>query len=67
MNAEKFTKKSLEAIENCQKIAMDYGAQEITALHLLYSLLTMDASLIAKLIPRMNVDLSDFLLLQKEP
>ena len=60
MNAEKFTKKSLEAIENCQKIAMDYGAQEITALHLLYSLLTMDASLIAKLIPRMNVDLSDF-------
>ncbi len=60
MNAEKFTKKSLEAIENCQKIAMDYGAQQIGADHLLYSLLTIEGSLIAKLIPRMNVDLSDF-------
>ena len=56
MNAEKFTKKSLEAIENCQKQAMEYGNQEIKAEHILYSLLTIEDSLIVKLLTKMNID-----------
>jgi ATP-dependent Clp protease ATP-binding subunit ClpB len=56
MNAEKFTKKSLEAIENCQKQAMEYGNQEIKAEHVLYSLLLIEDSLIVKLLKKMNID-----------
>ena len=56
MNADKFTKKSLEAIENCQKQAMEYGNQEIKAEHILYSLLTIEDSLIVKLLTKMNTD-----------
>ena len=47
MDVNKFTQKSLQAVQNCQKIAYDYGNQEIDQEHLLYSLLTMDDSLIA--------------------
>ncbi len=60
MNADKFTKKSLEVIENCQKAAYDYGNQEIAQAHVLYSLLTVSDSLIAKLIEKMGINLSDF-------
>ena len=56
MNAEKFTKKSIEAIENCQKQAMEYGNQEIKAEHILYSLPQIEDSLIVKLLKKMNID-----------
>ena len=50
MNAEKFTRKSLEAIEECQRLCMEYNNQEGDNDHLLYSLLTIDDSLITKLL-----------------
>ena len=56
MDPNKYTQKSLEAIQNCQKIAIEYGNQEIDQEHLLYSLLTMDESLIAKLIGKMGIN-----------
>ena len=52
MNIQKFTQKSVEAINNCEKIAYDYGNQEIDQEHFLYSLMTIDDSLIASLIER---------------
>ena len=61
MNAEKFTKKSLEVVENCEKLAYEYNNQEIDQEHMLYSLLTVDESLIAKLIEKMDIDLSHFM------
>ena len=39
MNINKFTQKSLQAVQNCERIAMDYGNQEIAQEHLLYALL----------------------------
>ena len=60
MNAEKFTKKSLEVVENCEKLAYEYNNQEIDQEHLLYSLITVDDSLIAKLIEKMDIDLQHF-------
>ena len=56
MNINKFTKKSLQAVQNCERIAMDYGNQEIAQEHLLYALLTQDDSLIAKLMEKMGLD-----------
>ena len=53
MNINKFTQKSMEAVQNCEKIASDYGNQEIEQEHLLYSLLTIDDSLILKLVSLM--------------
>ncbi len=55
MNIKKFTQKSMQAIENCQKLAYEYGNQEIEQEHLLYSLLTAEDSLIFKLIERMEI------------
>ena len=60
MNAEKFTKKSLEVVENCEKLAYEYNNQEIDQEHILYSLLTVSESLIAKLIEKMDIDLEHF-------
>ena len=60
MNAEKFTKKSLEVVENCEKLAYEYNNQEIDQEHILYSLLTVEESLIAKLIEKMDIDLEQF-------
>ncbi len=60
MDVNKFTQKSLQAVQNCQKIAYDYGNQEIDQEHLLYSLLTMDDSLIAKLIKKMDINSEGF-------
>mgnify|MGYP004499251365 CR=1 FL=1 len=60
MNAEKFTKKSLEVVENCEKLAYEYNNQEIDQEHILYSLITVDDSLIAKLIEKMDIDLQHF-------
>ena len=56
MNINKFTQKSLQAVQNCERIAMDYGNQEIAQEHLLYALLTQDDSLIAKQMEKMGLD-----------
>ncbi len=56
MNINKFTQKSLQAVQECEKIAMDYGNQEIEQEHLMYALLTQDDSLILKLIQKMGLD-----------
>ena len=53
MNINKFTQKSMEAVQNCEKLAYEYGNQQIDQPHLLYSLLTLDDSLIMKLITKM--------------
>lgn len=60
MDAEKFTKKSLEVIENCTKLAYEYNNQEIDQEHLLLSLIMVDDSLIAKMITKMGVELESF-------
>ena len=56
MNINKFTQKSMEAVQGCEKIASDYGNQEIEQEHLLYSLLTMEDSLILKMIEKMEIN-----------
>ena len=56
MNINKFTQKSLQAVQNCERVALDYGNQEIAQEHLLYALLTQDDSLILKLIEKMGLD-----------
>ena len=61
MNISKFTQSSMEAINNCQKVAMDYGNQEIDEEHLLYSLLTIEDSLILKLVEKMGIDKQSFI------
>ena len=61
MNIQKFTQKSIEAINNCEKIAYDYGNQEIDQEHFLYSLLTIEDSLIASLIEKMGIDKDTFI------
>ena len=55
MNIQKFTQKSMEAVERCQKLAYEYGNQEIEQEHLLYALLTGEDSLILKLIEKMEI------------
>ena len=55
MNLEKYTNKSREAIELAQKTAYEYHNQELNSVHLLYGLVTMDDSLIRKLIERIGV------------
>lgn len=61
MNINKFTQKSLEAVQKCEKLAYEYGNQQIEQEHLLYSLLTVEDSLILKLITKMNVQKEQFL------
>ncbi len=56
MNISKFTQKSMEAVNNCEKTAYDYGNRELMPEHLLYSLLKLDDSLIKKLIEKMEID-----------
>ncbi len=56
MNIQKFTQKSVEAVNGCEKIALEYGNQTIEAMHLLYSLLTIDDSLITTVLKKMGVD-----------
>lgn len=55
MNLTKFTQKSIQAVERCEKLAYEYGNQEIEQEHLLYSLLTIEDSLILKLIEKMEI------------
>ena len=61
MNVTKFTQKSMQAVEQCEKLAYEYGNQEIEQEHLLYSLLTIDDSLILKLIEKMEINKEYFL------
>ena len=55
MNISKFTQKSIEAVNNLEKVAYQFGHQEIEEEHLLYSLLHQEDSLIAKLIEKMEI------------
>ena len=56
MNINKFTQKSIESVNQCEKIAYDYGNQEIDQEHFLYSLLTIEDSLIRQLIQKMDIN-----------
>ena len=56
MNFQKFTQKSIQAVNDLEKVALEYGNQEIEQEHLLYSLLTQEESLIARLISKMDID-----------
>ena len=56
MNINKFTQKSIEAVQNCEKLAYEYGNQQIEQEHLFYSLLTLEDSLILKLLTKMGVN-----------
>lgn len=60
MNISKFTQKSLEAVQNTEKLAYEYGNQQIDQEHLLYSLLTVEDSLIFKLITKMGISGDQF-------
>ena len=55
MNINKFTQSSMAAVQGCEKVAMDYGNQEVEQEHLLYALLTIDDSLILKLFEKMGI------------
>ncbi len=60
MQIDRFTKKSVEAINDLQKIALDFGNQELEQEHLLYALLHQDNSLISQLIEKMGIDQNAF-------
>ncbi|MDE6701409.1 MAG: type VI secretion system ATPase TssH, partial [Acetatifactor sp.] len=60
MNIQKFTQKSVQAVDMCEKLAYEYGNQEIEQEHLLYSLLTIEDSLILKLVEKMDIDKEHF-------
>nr|WP_296438543.1 ATP-dependent chaperone ClpB [uncultured Acetatifactor sp.] len=60
MNIQKFTQKSMQAVEGCEKLAYEYGNQEIEQEHLLYSLLKIEESLILKLIEKMEIQKEHF-------
>ncbi len=72
MNINKFTQNSLQATQDCEKLAYEYGHQEITVEHLLYSLLNLEDSLIKKLLEKMDINTEVFIaqvkgLLMKRP
>ncbi|MGN0383939.1 MAG: Clp protease N-terminal domain-containing protein, partial [Eubacterium sp.] len=60
MNISRFTQQAIKALQQCEKIASDYGNQEIEQEHLIYSLLTLDDSLLLKLIERMDINKEHF-------
>ena len=66
MNISKFTQKSIEAINGCEKLAYEYGNQEIEQEHLLVSLLSIEDSLILKLIEKMEIQTEHFVGYAKE-
>ena len=61
MDLKKYTQKSLEAVQSLEKIAMDYGNQQIVEEHLMYALLKQDDSLILKMIEKMQIQKEHFL------
>lgn len=60
MNINKFTQKSLQAVNSLEKVAYEYGNQEVEQEHLLYTLLNQEDSLILKLIEKMNINKEEF-------
>lgn len=60
MNIQKFTQKSMEAVNDCEKLAYEYGNQEIEQEHLLVALLHQQDGLIPKLIEKMEIQLAHF-------
>ena len=60
MDFNKYTQKSLEAVQSCQSLAIEYGNQEIDQIHLLYALLNKEDSLIVKLMDKMNINSAGF-------
>lgn len=72
MNINKFTQNSMQAVQDCEKLAYEYGHQEIDVEHLLYCLLSLEDSLIKKLFEKMEINTEVFLaqvkgLLNKRP
>ena len=72
MNINKFTKNAIEAINDCQKLANEYGNPQIDCEHLLYALMELDDSLLTKLIQKMEINPEEFkgsvmALIQKKP
>ena len=61
MNIQKFTQKSIEAVNACEKLAYEYGNQEIEQEHLLVALLQQEDGLILKLIEKMEIDTEHFM------
>ena len=61
MNISKFTQKSLQAVQNLEKTAYEFGNQEVEQEHLLYNLLHQEDSLILKLIEKMEIQKEHFL------
>ena len=60
MNINKFTQKSMEAVQNCEKLAYEFGNQEIDQEHLLKSLIDQEDGLILKLIEKMEINTAHF-------
>ena len=60
MNINKFTQKTVESVQQCEKVAYQYNSPEMDQQHLLYGLVTIEDSLIAKLIEKMDINLSEF-------
>ncbi len=58
MNIHKFTQKSIQAVQDCEKIAMEYGNQEIEQEHLFFALLTQEDGLISKMMEKMGLDVN---------
>ena len=61
MNIQKFTQKSIEAINDCEKLAYEYGNQELEQEHLMVALLRQEDGLILKLIEKMEINKEHFL------
>ena len=61
MNISKFTQKSMQAVQDLEKVAYEYGNQEVEQEHLLYALLTQEDSLILKLIEKMEINTDYFI------
>ena len=61
MNISKFTQKSIQAVQDLEKVAYEYGNQEVEQEHLLYALLTQEDSLILKLIEKMDINKEYFI------
>ena len=58
MNINKFTQKSIQAVQDCEKIAIEYGNQEIEQEHLFYALLIQEDGLIPKMMEKMGLDVN---------
>ena len=60
MNINKFTQKSIEAVKDCEKLAYEYGNQEIDQEHLVVALTEQNDGLISKMIEKMEINLNHF-------